>query len=162
MEILYIIIAVLLAIVGLSGAVLPVLPGPPIAFVALLMLLLCDGNDVSTMQLVVSGVLAVVITVVDYIAPVWLAKKNGGSKGGTWGATIGLLLGLFLGPIGIILGPFLGAYVGELIVKTPKEKAFEVAAMTFVAFMLTTGIKLVYGIAVLWMVCKEAWEILLK
>ena len=162
MEYLFIFLAIVFAIIGLAGAVLPVLPGPPVAFAALLMLLLCDGNDITSVQLIVAGVLAAVITVCDYIAPIWFAKKTGGSKSGTWGATIGLILGLFFGPIGIIAGPFLGAFVGELLIKTPAEKAFGVACMTFVAFMLTSGLKLVYGIVIFVMVCIEAWGVVFK
>ena len=162
MEYLFIFLAVIFAVTGLLGAVLPVLPGPPIAFLSLLMLLLCDGNDISTTALVVTGVLALVITIVDYIAPVWFAKKTGGSKYGTWGATIGLVAGLFLGPLGVFVGPFIGAYIAERMPNTPSEKAFGVAFMTFAAFMLTTGIKLVYGVVLLVMVCKESWEIIFK
>ena len=162
MEYVIIFFAIILALVGLSGAILPVLPGPPIAFLALLLLLLCDGNDVTTTQLVVAGIVAAVITVLDYIAPIWFAKKTGGSKSGTWGATIGLVIGLFVGPIGIIAGPFIGAFLGELIAETPKEKAFGVACMTFIAFMLTTGLKLVYGIVLLIMVFRESWDIVFK
>ncbi len=162
MEYLFIFIAIVFAIIGLAGAVVPVLPGPPVAFASLLMLLLCDSNDITVTQLLVAGVIAVVITVADYIAPIWFTKKSGGSKSGTYGATIGLVLGLFFGPIGIIAGPFLGAFVGELLAKTPTDKAFGVACMTFLAFMLTTGLKLVYGIVVFVMVCVEAWDIIFK
>lgn len=162
MEYLFVILAFLLAFVGLLGAVLPVLPGPPIAFAALLSLLLCENNDVTTIQLVVAGVIAVLITVGDYMAPIWFAKKSGGTKYGTWGAAIGLIIGLFVGPVGIIAGPFLGAYVGELMAKTPTDKAFKVACMTFVAFMLTTGLKLVYGIVVFVMIIRESWDIIFK
>jgi uncharacterized protein YqgC (DUF456 family) len=93
---------------------------------------------------------------------VWFAKKTGGSKSGTWGATIGLVVGLLVGPLGVIVGPFLGAFIGELLAKTPTDKAFGVAAMTFMAFMLTTGMKLVYGIVLLVMVFREAWDIIFK
>ena len=162
MEYLFILLAIVFAALGLAGAVLPVLPGPPMAFAALLMLLLCDSNDITTVQLVIAGVLAVIITIGDYIAPIWFTKRTGGSKSGTWGATIGLVLGLFFGPIGIIAGPFLGAFVGELLAKTPTDKAFGVACMTFFAFMITSGIKLVYGIVVFVMVCVEVWGIVFK
>lgn len=162
MEYLFILLALLFALVGLAGAVVPVLPGTPISFVALLMLLLCDGNGMSTTQLVVAGVVAAVITVVDYVAPIWFTKKSGGSKSGVWGSTIGLIIGLFAGPLGVIVGPFLGAFFGELLAESDKSKAFNVACMTFLAFMLTTGMKLVYGIVVFVMICVEAWEIICK
>lgn len=157
---IYVVIAFMLSLVGLAGAVLPVLPGTPISFVALLLLLLCDGNDISTAQLVVAGVAALVITVLDYIAPVWFTKKSGGSKAGTFGATVGLLVGFFLGPLGVIVGPFIGALLGERHAGTPSDKAFMVACMTFVAFMLTTGIKLIYGVVILVMILVDAWKIM--
>ena len=162
MEYMFILLAIIFALLGLAGAVVPVLPGPPVAFAALLMLLFCDSNDITTTQLVVAGIVAVVITIADYVAPIWFTKRSGGSKSGTWGATIGLVLGLFFGPIGIIAGPFLGAFIGELLADTPKEKAFGIACMTFMAFMLTTGMKLVYGIVLLVMVFREAWDIVFK
>ena len=103
---------------------------------------------------------AVIVTILDYIAPVWFTKKSGGSKYGAWGATIGLFIGMFAGFPGIILGPFIGAYIGELIAETPSSKAFKVACMSFVAFMLTSGIKLIFSIYILVTVISEGWSIL--
>lgn len=162
MEYLFIILAFLLALTGMVGAVAPILPGPPISFLALLLLLLCDGNEVGTMQLVIAAVLAVFITVLDYVAPVWFTKKFGGSKYGMWGATIGLFLGLFMGVAGVVVGPFLGAFIGELFTDTPPAKALKVACMTFVAFMLTTGLKLIYAVYIFVMIFIETWATLWK
>ena len=160
MDTLLLILALLLALIGAIGAVLPGLPGTPISFIALLLLIFCDGNDITTTALIINGILTVVITALDYVAPVWLTKRSGGSKYGTWGTTIGLVIGMFFGLPGILLGPFLGAYIGELIAKTPSDKAFKVATMSFVAFMLTTGIKAAYGIYVLVITFSNGWDIL--
>ena len=162
MDTLLLILALLLALIGAIGAVLPGLPGTPVSFIALLLLFFCDGNDITTTALIINGILTVVITALDYVAPVWLTKKSGGSKYGTWGTTIGLVIGMFFGLPGILLGPFLGAYIGELIAKTPSDKAFKVATMSFVAFMLTTGIKAAYGIYVLVITFSNGWDILFK
>ncbi len=162
MDTLLLILALLLALIGAIGAVLPGLPGTPVSFIALLLLIFCDGNDITTTALIINGILTVVITALDYVAPVWLTKKSGGSKYGTWGTTIGLVIGMFFGLPGILLGPFLGAYIGELIAKTPSDKAFKVATMSFVAFMLTTGIKAAYGIYVLVITFSNGWDILFK
>lgn len=162
MDILIVVFALIFAVAGIIGAVAPVIPGPPLSFVALLLLLLCDGSDISTTSLVVAGIFAVVITLLDYIAPVWLTKKSGGSKYGTWGATIGLIIGIFFALPGMLIGPFLGAYIGELMAKTPSDKAFKVACMSFVAFMLASGIKFVYSICLLVMVVTECWDIFVK
>ena len=159
-DILLIIFALLSVVVGVIGAIVPAVPGPPISFVGLLLVAFCDGNEVGVATLVITGLLAVVITVVDYVAPVWFTKKAGGSKAGMWGATIGLLVGLFSGIWGVIAGPFLGAFIGELIVKTPPAKAIKVACMTIIAFLLTTGMKLVYCIIMLVMTISEGWTVL--
>lgn len=160
MDILLVILALVFALIGFIGAVLPGLPGTPISFVAMIMLIFCNGNDISTSHIIICGILAIAITVLDYVAPVWFAKKSGGTKYGTWGTTIGLVVGMFLGIPGILLGPFLGAYIGELIAKTPSNQALKVAAMSFVAFMLTTGIKVIYGVYILVVTVTNSWEIL--
>ena len=160
MEYVIVVSAILCAVVGIAGAVLPALPGPPLSFVGLLLLLLCDGNEIGLLSLLVAGVAAVVITLLDYVAPVWLAKKKRGTKYGIWGATAGMFIGLFFAPWGVILGPFLGALAGELIAKTPTDKAVSTAFMTFVAFMLTTGIKFVYCLVVFVLVVVECYNII--
>lgn len=160
MDYVLIVSAYILVIVGVVGAIVPALPGPPISYIALLLLSFCNKDEVSVNSLVVTGLLAAVITVVDYIAPLWFTKRAGGSSVGMWGATIGLLIGLFFGVAGVILGPFLGALAGELIVGTPSDKAVKVACINFVAFLFSTGIKLVYSIALMVMVFVEGWRLL--
>ena len=162
MEYVVIFFAIILALVGLAGAVLPVLPGPPIAFLAMLLLLLCDGNDVTIAQLVVAGIAAAVITLLDYIAPIWFAKKTGGSKSGTWGATIGLVLALFTGMWGVLVLPFMGALLGELSTGSAGAKAVKVASYSFLAFILTTGLKMIYSFVLSVKVAYACWCILVN
>ncbi len=162
MEYFFIIAALLCALLGIAGSVIPALPGPPLSFVALLLLLPCEGNDISGVTVAVTGVAAVAITILDYVAPAWLTKKRGGSKYGIWGASIGMFVGLFLGPLGIIFAPFVGAFIGELLAKNSTEKALEMAFMSFVAFMLTTGIKFVYCIIITVFIATKCWNIIVN
>lgn len=148
-------IALVCAIVGLIGAVAPALPGPPLSFVGVLLLYMCS-SEISTFALVMAGVVAAAITLLDYVAPIWLTKKVGGSKYSMWGAGIGMLVGLFFSLPGIILGPFIGALIGEFVAGTPKERALKVAFMSFVSFMLTTGIKFVYCLFIFVMVIIDS------
>ncbi len=157
MEYVLIVLAILFALIGLAGAVLPVLPGAPISYGGLLLVWLLDESKVSETSLWVMGVLMVVVTVIDYVAPIWLTKIGGGSKKGTVGATIGLVFGLFFMPWGLILGPFLGALVGELSTSSSFGHALKVASLSFVAFILTTGFKVIYGLAALVMVVWALW-----
>ena len=159
MDILYIILALVLAFVGLLGSVVPVLPGPPLSYVALILLCFCKGAEVSVTTLVIMGVLMAVITIVDYIAPAWMTKLKGGSKSASNGAIVGTIVGLFFGPIGVIVGPFLGAFIGEVIANSSSGKAFNVALMSFWAFILTSGVKLIYGITVMVMLVVVAIDI---
>ncbi|MBR4296981.1 MAG: DUF456 domain-containing protein [Bacteroidaceae bacterium] len=151
METLFLILAILFALVGLAGAVLPVLPGPPLSYVALWLMWLYDRSVVSLTTLVLAGVFMIVITVLDYVAPIWFTKKGKGTKAGIRGATIGMIIGLFFLPLGLIVGPFVGALIGELLVKTPFEAAIKVAFMSFLAFLMTTALKLVYGAVIVGM-----------
>lgn len=155
MEALLITFAVIMALVGVLGAVVPMLPGPPLSFVGLLLMWFCEGSGVSPTMLWVSGILMVVITILDYVAPIWLTNVGGGSKQGTYGATIGMFLGLFFLPWGIVVGPFLGALIGELMAHTATDKALKVALMSFLAFMLTTGVKLIYSVVLIVIIIKE-------
>lgn len=155
MEIFLATMAFLMVLIGLLGAVIPMLPGPPLSFVGLLLLWCCDGYDITTTTLWVTGVLMVVITILDYVAPIWLTNIGGGTKSGVNGATIGMFLGLFFMPWGLVIGPFLGALVGELVGHTSKDKALKVALMSFLSFLLTTGIKLIYSMVLLIMVVAE-------
>lgn len=151
MEYILLTLAVVCAVVGLVGGILPALPGPPVSYVALWLLWLYDRSSVSSTTLVVAGLLMVLITVLDYVAPIWLTKKGQGSKAGIRGSMIGLIVGCFFPPLGLILGPFVGALVGELLVKTPPVTALKVAFMSFVAFLLTTALKLIYSVGVIGM-----------
>lgn len=159
MDLLYIILAFICAFVGIIGSVVPVLPGPPLSYVALVLLYFCDNAEVSVSLLVVMGILMSVITIFDYIAPAWMTKLKGGSKSASNGALIGILIGLFLGPWGVILGPFIGAFIGELMAESSKGKAFNVALMSFYAFLLTSGVKLIYCAVVLSMLIYSAVKI---
>jgi uncharacterized protein YqgC (DUF456 family) len=108
-----------------------------------------NPQDISSASLWIMGILMLVVSLLDYVAPVWLTNKGGGSPSATRGATAGMVVGLFFPPWGLLLGPFLGAFLGELMTHAPAGKALRVALLSFVGFLLTTGFKLAYGVAVL-------------
>ena len=116
MDIVYICIGWTLLAIGLIGCFVPMIPGPPIAYGALLVALAVGDHSAPTWScLVIAGVITAVVTVIDYVIPSWGAAKFHCSRGGTVGCLIGTVVGLFFLPIGIIAGPFLGALAGELV-----------------------------------------------
>ena len=136
-------VALLLLLLGLVGCIIPALPGPPLAYAALLVLQCHPSHPFSLGFLVTTGLLVVAVSVADTLAAPWLARKTGGSKLGAWGSLAGLLVGLFLfPPFGFLLGCLFGAFAGELLSGAKTGKAFGAALAAFVGFLLGTGLKL--------------------
>ena len=161
METLLIILALVFGIVGLLGSVLPALPGAPLSFAGLLLLLPCEGADISSTALWVTGIFLAIVSILDYIAPVWLTNLSGGGKQATRGSMAGLIAGLFFfPPWGLIIGPFVGAFIGELMESNSKGKAFRVALMSFLGFVLTTGMKIIYSGVLLFAIVVKAIQLI--
>ena len=116
MDIFLIIVSALCLIVAFIGSIVPILPGPPLAFVGMLILQATDKVQFSTMLLCGWLVVILIAQVLDYLIPIWTTRFCGGSKWGTRGCVAGTLVGMFLfPPWGIIIGPFLGAFLGEIM-----------------------------------------------
>jgi len=141
---LLLVLAILLMIIGLIGCVLPVLPGPPISFIGLLVLQFTRFASFTLNFLLIMGVIALIVTLLDYIVPIWGTKKLGGSKAGIWGATIGMIIGIFFfPPLGIILGPLIGAIAAEMLRGGEFNKSFRAGMGSLFGFMLGVGLKLI-------------------
>ena len=143
MEWLWIILGIVLIVVGIAGSLLPLIPGPPIAYAGLLMQLFRDPDPFTGKFLLIWAGIVVVSLVLDFMIPIWGTKKFGGTKYGVWGCTIGFLLAFWMGPWGIIIGPFLGAFAGEMIYSQSTKKSFKAAIGSFVGFLLGSFLKLV-------------------
>jgi hypothetical protein len=143
MDVVWIALGVILMLAGLAGCALPFLPGPPLCYLALLLQQLKELAPFNTKFLWIWAGITIVITLLDYIIPVFGTKKYGGSKFGVWGCMIGLVFGLFFGPLGIIIGPFVGAFVGELLAKSDSNLALRAAWGSFVGFLMGTLLKLI-------------------
>jgi uncharacterized protein YqgC (DUF456 family) len=149
------IFGIILMILGIIGCLVPVLPGPPFSFLGLMLLHFSRFGHFSKYTLIVLGAIAIVVTLLDYILPVWGTKRFGGSKYGTRGATVGLIIGLFLGPLGIILGPLIGAFVGEMIFKDDLTYAFKAGFGSLLSFLTGIGLKLAASFVITFYFVRE-------
>ena len=147
MEIFLFILSALLIIVGIIGAVVPALPGPPLGYVGLLLLQLTDKVQFSISFLIGWGIATLAVTILDFYLPIWTTKKIGGSKAGINGSIIGMIVGIIFTPIGMIFGTLLGAIVGELVGGASGDKAIRSGFATFIGTMLSIGIKLIICIS---------------
>jgi uncharacterized protein YqgC (DUF456 family) len=152
---LLLITGIILMILGIIGCLVPVLPGPPFSFLGLILLHLSRFGQFSNTILIILGCVAVAVTILDYIVPVWGTRKFGGSKYGARGATVGLVVGIFLGPAGIILGPLVGAFVGEMIFKDDVKYALRAGFGSLLGFLAGVGLKLAASFVMTFYFIKE-------
>jgi len=145
MEIILVILAFILLIAGILGSVLPILPGPPLSYIGLLILNWSGHGTFSPLFLWVWAGIVITVTVMDYVLPAIMARKFGGSRAASIGSILGLIIGIFIfPPWGMLAGPFLGALIGELIHnKKDGTKALKVALGAFLAFIVGSGAKLI-------------------
>lgn len=142
MEIVLIILGAICLLAGLAGCLLPFLPGPPLAYIGMVLLHFTEKVQFSTTQLIVWLVLVIIVQVADNFIPMLGTKKLGGTKWGTWGCLIGTLVGAILfPPWGIIVGPFAGAVIGELLGGKETQHAIRAGFGAFLGFMFGTIIK---------------------
>ena len=157
MNVVLIIIGLILAIAGMVGCILPIIPGPILSFCALMLLSWIKNWQIfSQTFLIVMGVLTALLIMLDYVAPAWGAKKYGASRRGLWGSAIGMIIGIFfIPPWGMIVGAFIGALVGELASGKSSRKALRAGWGILIGNVLGIGLKLAFTAVVLFYYIKE-------
>lgn len=144
LETIGIIIGALLILLGLAGCVLPVLPGPPLSFVGLLLLALINHflPPLTPTLIIVMAIITLAVTVAEYILPLVSAKRYGASKWGIWGSVLGMAIGIFFSPFGMLLGAFIGAVAVEWLVQKEKGRAIKAGWGVFIGSLVGTALKL--------------------
>ena len=137
------VIAAIMVVAGVAGAVLPGLPGVPLVYAGLLVAAWADDfQRVGWVVLVLLGVLTVLSFVIDFLAAALGAKRVGATRLAVIGACIGTFAGLLFGLPGLVLGPFVGAVIGELISHGRVEQAGKAGFATWIGLLFGTLAKL--------------------
>jgi uncharacterized protein len=155
MEWVWIIIGIIMVIGGIAGSLLPLLPGPPVAYAGLLLQQLRTGKPFTTNFLLIWAGIVVIILILDYLIPIWGTKKFGGTKYGVWGCTLGFILAFWMGPWGVVLGPFIGAFIGEMIANQDSKQAFKAATGSFIGFLFGSLIKIIACFMMLYYIIRS-------
>ncbi len=150
MDWIWITLSALFLLVGFVGCLVPLIPGPPLSFIGLLFLQAKEVPAFSLKFILIWGAITIAVTAADYFIPILGTKKLGGTRYGIWGCTLGLIAGFWFGPLGIILGPFVGAFVGELLGNSSSENALRAALGSFFGFLLSTLLKLIASVMMIW------------
>ena len=161
MDLTLLLLGLLCMLIGILGSMLPVLPGPPVSWLGLLLLQLTSAVPAQWWFLGLTAAVALLVVALDYWIPALGTKKFGGSRAGMVGTTLGLLAALVfpvLGLVGIIVWPFLGALAGELVNKADHRRALKAAFGSFVGFLTGTFLKFVVTMVYLGFFLSDAWE----
>lgn len=153
MDWVWAIVACVLLTLSFVGCVVPVLPGPLLAFGGLLALLPSSFAP-TTQTCIWFGVACAVVLVLDYVVPALGAKKFDCSKWGVFGCIVGTLIGIFFAPWGILLGPFVGAVIGERIAGKKLSSSLKGGFGAFLGFIFGVAFKLAYC------ACCVGWYVL--
>ena len=144
---------------GLIGSFVPILPGPLMGWLGLLVLHLTKAVELTWTFLGITLGVAILIWVLDYIIPAMGTKKFGGSRLGVIGTTIGLIIGLISPiPLGFIIGAFIGALIGELIHDSKDHsRAVKAAFGSFLGFIFSSTIKFMVSLVFLVLFCEKVY-----
>ena len=159
MTIVLIILGLIVAVIGLIGCILPVIPGPPLSYASLIILSLAKQWEPFDLTfLIIMGAVMLAVSLVDYVFPAIGAKRYGASKAGVWFSIIGMLVGLFfIPPWGMFIGAFAGALIGELLVGKGGKEALRTGWGVFVGNMVSIGFKLAFAGVVIFFYIKAVF-----
>ena len=144
MSIFLISLGILLTLAGIIGCMVPIIPGPPLSFCALLLLSIAYRWEVFSPQfLIATGTVTAVVTAFDYILPLIAARKFGASKLGILGSILGMIIGIiFFPPFGLLIGALLGAIFGEYIYNLNARESLRAGLGVFLGTIISIFIKL--------------------
>ncbi|WP_141500152.1 DUF456 domain-containing protein [Paenibacillus luteus] len=152
-------LVILLFVVGMAGAIYPILPGALAIYGAFFIYgWFFSFKEFGLWFWLIQTVIVIVLFIADYAVSAWGVKRFGGSKASIIGSTIGLILGPFVIPaFGLIIGPFAGAVIGEVIIGTSLKNSLKVGLGSVVGLFTSVVVKVILQLAmivvfVLWLV----------
>ncbi len=146
-DILLLVLGIIFLLLGIVGCIFPIIPGPPFSFVGMFVLRFTNFIDPGRINdydelLWIFAFIAIIVTILDFIVPLWGTRHFGGSKAGVWGAAIGVIIGLFFAPIGLIIGPFMGAFIAEIMSGKDQKTSLKAGFGSFLGFIFGVVMKL--------------------
>ncbi|TVY08525.1 DUF456 domain-containing protein [Paenibacillus cremeus] len=150
-------IVVVLFVVGMAGAVYPVLPGALAIFAAFFVYgWMISFEPFGLWFWLIQSTIVVVLLIADYAVSALGVKRFGGTRASVIGSTVGLILGPFVIPVaGLLIGPFLGAVIGELVVGTEIRQAVRAGVGALVGFF--SGLVVKFGLQLVMIALFIVW-----
>lgn len=156
MDIIIICVVAFILLLGIIGCFVPVIPGPPISYGALLVFHFFSSYNIDENTLWLWALIVIAVTVFDLWVQIYGVKKFGGTKKAVNGSIIGLIIGIFLfPPFGIIIGPFLGAFIGAKMDDPDVNKALRIALGALAGFVAGTIVKLSVSLYIIYIIYES-------
>ena len=154
MDIIIICVVAFILLLGIIGCFVPIMPGPPISYGALLFFHFSTSYSIKEDILWLMAFIVIAVTVFDLWVQIYGVKKFGGTKKAVNGSIIGLIIGIFfLPPFGIIIGPFLGAFIGARMEENSDvNKSIKIALGALAGFLAGTMLKLSVSLYIIYLV----------
>ncbi len=151
MEWLLLGVAVIFFLVGIVGLFLPVVPSLPLVWIGIVIYAFFTGFESVTTDIVIfTGIIALVGTIIDFVASAVGAKAYGSSWRGMVGALIGGVIGMLVfSVIGLLVGSTIGAFGAEYVTHRDQGRAIRAMWGTMIGFVFGLVVK---AIATVWMI----------
>jgi len=159
-DVVIILLTLMFFLLGLIGALLPVLPGPLFSYLGILVLYMFTDLDITVSELIIYAIITLFVFFSDYFLQFLGIKKMGGGKNAIYGTIVGIFIGFFFSPVGLIFGPFVGAFLGSLIDSQSNHQAFKIAFSAVLGFFFGTLVKLVFAIYVIYIMMNKSLYLL--
>lgn len=151
MEIIGWILIIALFLVGMAGAIFPILPGAlAIYFAYFVYGWFFSFKSLGLFFWVIQTLIVIVLFIADYAVSAWGVKRFGGTKASVIGSAIGIIAGPFVIPaFGLIIGPFAGAVFGEMLTGASISHSLKVGAGSVVGLFTSTVVKIILQLAMI-------------
>lgn len=159
MDLILVILAGVLMILGILESFLPMLPGIPLSWAGLLLLHLTAAIPMNYKFLGITLLITIIIFALQYAIPALGTKYLGGSRAGMIGATIGLVVGIFLPvPFAVLIVPFVGAFIGEILNRADSRTALKAASGSFLGLLASTFMEFIVTAIYFFLFFYKLWE----
>jgi uncharacterized protein len=143
-------LAILLMLTGLAGAIIPLLPGTTLMFVAVLLQKWLLPETLPWVAVAWIGAFWLLSLVADFGCAILGARVFGGSKWGMAGASGGALVGMFFSLPALLLGTLLGAALAEKLgAKRSTGDSLRAGAGATAGFLFGTAVRFAFALTML-------------
>lgn len=158
MDIFICILWVILCIIAVIGSILPWIPWPQLAYLAILLAQFFIDSFFSRWFIIIRWILIIILMVLDYYLPIlWTKKFWWSSRWNRW-CIAWMIVWMFIWPIWLILWPFAWALIWEYLQKKDIDKSIKPAFGAFLGFLSGIWLKLIVSIILFIYFCMGCYE----